>query len=104
MCCGTRPSERHGRMDVRRSLALGGMDSLALAEKIGNVLIIWCFKENHWVRTTLAAAFKDSWAKAARNTAPIVLLFKGGHYTWLKAPPNESVLEAWLRESKFSQP
>ena len=83
---------------------IDGLVLQALSIKTGIPIIIWRYKNDdngisHWNRSTLAPAFKNGWAKSARNTTPVVLLLKNKHYTWLKPPKGQGPKENWLKES-----
>ena len=83
------------------------IDGLALQDltiKTGTPINIWRCKndengKSHWNRSTLAPAFKNGWAKSAKNTTPVVLLLKNKHYTWLKPPKGQGPKENWRKES-----
>ena len=81
--------------------SINGMMFQALSEKTGTPIIIFQkdSKATSWQRFCVAPAFSAGFAKAARNTKPVVICLSDKHYQSLRIPHGVDIPRGWLRET-----
>ena len=79
-----------------------GLAIQAMVEASGIPVIIWKLKGGIWERYTMAGKFaKDGKAMARKNSTPVVLILKGGHFTFCTPKSkNEPIPRPWLMQTQ----